>query len=551
MEKKQGFFKKRKKLAILIIVIVAVAAAFILFNQMQKSLLGSLTEAPPELYMLERTNLESKVTASGNFESMDPVTIGSNVLTGEVDAVYVSAGDHVYAGDVLAVLKTTDLLRDISDTKETISESAQSDNLRLSQAQRAVDDAYSTYGANYNQNEKDVQEARDRRDAYTQTVADIQAKIDAEKAKPETDWDLGLLDALDKELGDANIALSGASDALEKAVQLKDTQYRNDYSRILDALDQVNSLKIQNNNRQTRSQLESLEEDLSNAKIVSSITGVVTAVNTEAGRAASGSMFVVENTDSLQIKASIAEYDVIRVEKGQTAHISSNALGDQMFEGVVDYVAPVASDTQGNFEVLVTLTSPVGQLRPGMTATVEIVTESKKDVFSVPIDAVVTKRDGTKVVYAYEPNATIMPIRQGSGEVTEGDIIPGETMGQGMPGGDGSGGLVPGGPGVAVGPNDGSMVVVSSGDTGSAPNYSRREIVVTTGMETDYYIEIFSDELTDGLLILADPEGRNVSATGPGATGAMMAPAMGSTQTVTVVDSGGPRGGGSGAVRIN
>jgi RND family efflux transporter MFP subunit len=405
MEKKPNFFKRHKKLTIALVIIAVAVVVLAIYVQRQLAAFNALLEAPPEIVALERTDLESKVTASGNFESVDPVTIGSNVQGGEVDVVYVSAGDWVEAGDVLAVLKTSDLKRDIADLQTDIAEAEASDKWNLSKASRDY------WSMDANAPTEQLQSAKDR-------------------------------------------------------------------------LDEANA---QDSAKKSRSQLKSLQEDLANASITTSISGVVTTVKTEAGKAATGDMFTVENTETLQIAATIAEYDVIKVKKGMPAHVSSNALGSQRFEGVVDFVGPVAVDTNGNFEVNVTLTSPAGELRPGMTATIDIVTESKQNIFAVPIDAVVTRPDGKTVVYAYEPAGGGVPGRQ----------VP--------PAGDG--GVTVDGQG---GSGDGPISIVVNGSSGltsgnAGANFTRREIEVQTGMETDYYIEISGSGLTDGMLLLADP----------------------------------------------
>ncbi|GHU63934.1 RND transporter [Clostridia bacterium] len=380
MEKKPNFFKRHKKLTIVLIIVAVCVIALVIYIQKQVAASNAMLEAPPETMALERMNLENKVTASGNFASIDPVTLGNNVQGAEAEMVYVSVGDRVEAGDVLAVLKTADLKRNIADLQETIAKEAATDVWNRSKASRDL----AELEANPNAPAEQLQAARDR-------------------------------------LAETN---------------------------------------AQDSTKQSRSQLKSLQDDLENASITSPISGIVTAVTTEAGKAANGAMFTVENTETLQISATIAEYDVIKVKQGMEAYVTSNALGSQSFGGVVDFVAPVASDKNGNFEVRVLLTSPALQLRPGMTATISIVTESKQNIFAVPIDAVVTRPDGKAVVYAYEPKA-------------------------------------------------GAASAADSG-TGTGANDTRREIEVTTGMETDYYIEISGDGLTEGLQLLADPLGKNV-----------------------------------------
>ncbi len=136
--------KSRKKLIIVIIIIAAIVAAGLFgYSRLQAMIAqqGVTGINTAETYMLSRTNLESKVTASGNLESTDPVTVGSNVEMGEVETVYVEAGDLVYAGDVLAQMKTSDLERSISDTSSAITEAKDSDARSLAAAQRAFSEA--------------------------------------------------------------------------------------------------------------------------------------------------------------------------------------------------------------------------------------------------------------------------------------------------------------------------------------------------------------------------------------------------------------------------
>ena len=598
--------KSRKKLIIAIIIIAAVVAAGLYgFFRLQASM-GQVSEDMPDIYMLTKTSLESKVTASGNFASTDPVSVGSNVTGGEVDKVFVEAGDRVYAGDVLARLKTSDIERSISDARSAITDASKGDRQRLEQAQRALSDAEAQYSADDKQTKTSVNNAEKAYNAAEKAKGappspEEQAAIDKAKA----DWDAAIAavgggiptpeeqaaidnakaiyDAALKAVKDRQKAAASKAKAEWDAMKLqRENTLRASASRVTEARATLDGLTGTDSARQQRSQLETLNENLENASIISPITGIVTRVATEAGKVVMGDMFVIEDTESLQISAAVAEYDIIKVEKGMTAHIKSNATGEQVYDGVVDYVAPIASDASGNFQVKVLVTSPVGQLKPGMTATVEIVTASKTDVFAVPIDAVVTRADGKKVVYAYEPGAgPIMTFKnsedgggmepvsriagggerpaggttRGSGPQTtsDGGVVmvsgdgPQTTSGDGPQMASGSGPvLISGGepqtigsgpvqvsggePGAAdAAPFAGSQILSgpgSAGDGSSPTGGNRREIEVTTGMETDYYIEIFSDELFEGMLILSDPMGRSVRG-GPGGFSMMNGPGGG------------------------
>jgi len=526
----------RKKIIIAIIIIVAVAVAgFFVYTQLNK-IAQQTGGFIPETMVLAKTNLESKVTASGNFTSTDPVTVGSNVQGAEVETVYVEVGSRIFEGDVLAKLKTTDIERNIADAEASISDVNRTQTQQRDSAQRAVNEANDQYSADDRQTQNAINTAQATVNEATNAVAGAQAVFNAanqalaalDPADPSYPTEYPkLVKAVEDAtaaLGKMQVELTQAQAALSQAQTARENTLRVSNSRRVEAQASLDALKGADSARQQRSQLEQLRENLRNASIKSPSNGIVTQVNTEAGMAAIGTMFIIENTETLQITALIAEFDVIKIEPGMRAHITSNATGDAVYEGVVDFIAPVASNINGNFEVKVLVTSPIGQLKPGMTATVEIVAAYKNDVFAVPIDAVVKKPDGTKVVYAYEGGLMMIGPGGGSGGPESSGII---NLGPFGPGG-GSGEPVTSGPG-GSGP----------GGTGPDPgSINGREIVVKTGMETDFFIEIISKELKEGMLILTDPMGRNVRVSGDMMMGMMGG--RGETVRVETADAGQP-----------
>ena len=528
--------KSRKKVVVAVVIIAVVVVAGLYGFFQLRNMAVPVSFAAPDTIVLKKTNLENKVTASGNFASRGPVTVGSNAQGAEVETVYVAVGSKVYEGDVLAQLKTTDIERSIEDTKAAISDTLKAEAQKLEAAQRAFNDADTAYYAELAQQDKSVEKAQASLTAAEQALADADPEADPKGYAIKQD------------------AVSKAQDALDMAVTTRENTMRAANSRWYEAKAQVDALSGNDSTRQQRSQLESLKESLANASVTTPITGIVTQVNTEAGKAVMGTMFVVEDTEQLEITASVAEYDVIKIEKGMAAHIKSNATGDEAYDGAVDFVAPVALDKSGNFEVKILVTGSAGSLKPGMTATIEIVTSAKRDIFALPIDAVETRPDGTKVVYVYEPES--VPEEgaadggpDGAGLSSGGepgggpDSLRGSDAGPGSGGNsgrpDGAGGRRPMSFGLGGGPRIGNAPA-----SGVIDRTGWREIVVKTGMETDYYIEIISGELVEGMLIVADPMGRSVRSSGGPMFGAMgggetvryesASPVMGGS-TVTVV----------------
>jgi len=105
----------------------------------------------------------------------------------------------------------------------------------------------------------------------------------------------------------------------------------------------------------------------------------------------------------MQVKTSINEIDIRRVERGQDAVVRLDAVPDSVFTGKVTDVAYLARRERGSnvkvFDVIITLDggeNPV--LKPGMSASVEIVAEQMDDKIFVPLESVFQK-EGKTVAY--------------------------------------------------------------------------------------------------------------------------------------------------------
>lgn len=269
----------------------------------------------------------------------------------------------------------------------------------------------------------------------------------------------------------------------DTAVQTKDTSYRNDTISIQSVQDSLNTQKLTDNAASYRNQLEGYLEDKEDCLITAPVSGTITAMTAEVGKsaggsamgsaasggtAASGALFTIEDVGRLEITSSIPEYDVVNVEEGMQVKVTSDALANEEWAGVVSAISAKATDTSGNFTVTVAVTGDAGALAIGMSAKINIITQGKTDVFAVPYDAVTTNENGDSVVY-----------------VLAEDAGQSQTHAEAGP------------------PKAGSA---------ATPAATARPIVVETGLETDYYIEISGEGLTDGLLVLTDPEGKNVPA---------------------------------------
>jgi len=160
---------------------------------------------------------------------------------------------------------------------------------------------------------------------------------------------------------------------------------------------------------QAVARLKQAEDNLRKTTLVAPIDGTVIGLQKEQGEMALGSTFqadvvmTVADLSSMEVEVDVNENDIVRVELGDSVDIEIDALSDQVLKGIVSEISQLASTmgagTQNaitNFKVTVNMISNPPEIRSGMNATVEILTDKKIDVVGIPIRAV-TVRPADKV----------------------------------------------------------------------------------------------------------------------------------------------------------
>ena len=124
------------------------------------------------------------------------------------------------------------------------------------------------------------------------------------------------------------------------------------------------------------------------------------------------------NLDEMEVAVEVNENDINRVNLGDTTLIEVDAFLGIEFKGIVSEIANSAdvmgasADQVTNFEVKIRILDIAG-FRPGMTATVEIQTSDERQILSVPIQAVTTRKDTAdeekvECVFIYESGKAIL-----------------------------------------------------------------------------------------------------------------------------------------------
>ena len=160
---------------------------------------------------------------------------------------------------------------------------------------------------------------------------------------------------------------------------------------------------------QAKSSLESREDDLNKARIVSPQDGIVTAVNKEVGEMAVGGMFqaevlmIIADLNRMEVIVDVNENDVVSVSQGDTTEIEIDAFQDTIFYGIVSEIAHMAQSSSvgsaeqvTNFEVKIRMIQVPDGIRPGMSATANIITDKKDDVLVIPIQSLTVRPEGSE-----------------------------------------------------------------------------------------------------------------------------------------------------------
>ncbi len=167
---------------------------------------------------------------------------------------------------------------------------------------------------------------------------------------------------------------------------------------------------------QSRAAVESSRQNLAKTHIVAPMSGRITRLAVEEGEVAVpgtfskevGLLMTIADLSVIQVKVNVDETDVVRVHLADSVEVTIDAFPDTTFIGRVTKIANSsilvagASTTPGtntqavDYEVEITLSNPPGDVRPDLSATARIITDTRKQALSIPIIAL-TVRENTPV----------------------------------------------------------------------------------------------------------------------------------------------------------
>ena len=160
----------------------------------------------------------------------------------------------------------------------------------------------------------------------------------------------------------------------------------------------------------SNSLLDEALELLSKTVTFAPMDGTISKLDSELGERVVGTgqfagteIMRVADLTNIEVRIEVSETDIVHVKISDKATVEVDAIADEKFSGFVTEISSSAANVRQNndqlttFEVRIKLEEPSPKLRPGMTATADIETETVEDAISVPMQSVtVRKKDEVK-----------------------------------------------------------------------------------------------------------------------------------------------------------
>lgn len=276
-----------------------------------------------------------------------------------------------------------------------------------------------------------------KQSAYSEAASKYTSvKAEADSLQAELDAYPGQLKSAEEAVNTAKSSYSDAETSTNRSVST--------------AQNTVDMQKYQTSTtRDLKDQLEQLQKQLADCTLSAPIGGVVTAVNVSVGdkNTAGTTMITIEDTSSLKVIVNVEEADILKIQEGMPATVSTDATGDEEIKGTVTRVVRVknqstntnGTDTNTSSGYSAEITIDNTELLVGMSAKAKIVIKDRGTQLAVPYDLIRQDDNGDSYVLVAEANedGTATAVRKNIKvgeevdyytEVTGGDLKEGDQL---------------------------------------------------------------------------------------------------------------------------
>lgn len=434
--------KKKKKVWLIVLLIVAIIIGAIGFSvsrmTAQMETIANLIEIEP----VEKRDLSDSVSLKGTIAGQSKTNVMS-FAAAEVTSVSVQVGDIVKAGDPLVTLDQEDIERQIAELKTSINNANALAANDAQQKRQSLDQNVQDQNDSLTAAQKVIDEAQSNVDKYKKKVAECADYIAYLKSKNED------TSVYDQKLEAWKASLEESQKALETAKDNYNTTVKTTDRQVASAQNTVDMQKYQaSTTTDAKNQLEQLEKQLADCVLSAPIGGVVTAVNVSVGDkyTAGSTMITIEDTSSLKMIANVDEADILKIQEGMNATVTTDATGDELIKGTVTRVVRVKNQTSANttdtntvagYSAEITIENT--ELLVGMSAKAKIIIEDRGTKLAVPYDLIQYDENGNAFVLVAETgddgmavavrkNVTVGEEVDYYTEITGGDLKEGDQL---------------------------------------------------------------------------------------------------------------------------
>ena len=526
--KRQRKKKMRIGIALVLVIVILVGAIYIKRSKKESA------DAEVKTEKLEKRTIVNSVSGSGKVEAVNSEEVTAGMAGTTIDSIEVQVGDHVEAGQTIAVMDTSSLssqvkslndeIKDLEKQKADAEKSKkEAEDKAAADAQaaqvQAAQDAYarevaaqaqkeaneaekkqtlSALTAQYNalntQYTADNEKLQSMQATYQEKLQDgaddgAEAGADGKKGWKETDADAMAYYALIlQQQGTVTTELAQLQNLQTsmKAVENADTSVSipavSSPQLSLPATGQLNNMNVATSYDSAistlKEQVKSLNRQIANGTIKARTSGTVTEVNAKAGDTYLGTPIAsVEGIETLMLTAEVDEYDIPDVSVGMPVKIKTDATRDEELEGEVSFVALKASGSSSSSSLGALSSLTGGADMSGFTAA------SSDATYTVHI---ALKKQNERLRIGMNAKISII-----TDSVKDAWSVPLESVQTDEDGRE-------------------YIEVEEEKKVDGRKTTTKRKIPVITGIEGTYYIQIMSDELKEGMDVIV-PESQDNS----------------------------------------
>lgn len=514
---------KKKTTFLIAGIVLLLVIIIVVVSLMRKGTAASTDTVAEEAYQttpLEKQDVTKEIGLSGTLDSAHSESVSSTLEGVKVKEVCVQVGDTVNEGDVLFRFDSSEIEQKLEAAKKALANEQATKAAEIASNERNYADAQTTQNVEAGRSDQAVNQAADAynaavsskttaESAYQSAVSDrksqekavkkakeaaANAKKDEKSAKKSLEeaqksgdeqsaasaqaaYDAAASQKkqADKSLENAQAALTSlkaeeverqsqvtsatdavnsASSSLQQAQNDRDDSKRNNAKNVADSKDTLDNARRSNSaDSQSGQDVKNYEDQLEQCTVKAASSGVITSVGAKVGDTYNnGVLATIQDEKNYVVTAMVDQYDISDITKDMKALIKTDTTGEEEMNGTVTFVSPVPASVAARSDN--SDSSSGSSSNGGNGYEIRITVDNPSERLRIGMTAKVTLiQEEAKNVFAV-PDDCISEDEDGNSAIQ----------------------------------------ILENGEP--------RSITVTTGLKTDYYTEISSDELTEGMNVI-------------------------------------------------